>query len=517
MAGNWPALNGIPRDVITIGADEIDRYLRANPRLGLPDGLLPAGDADKPVRERLEHVSAYVIGEYLGAFQAEGDLPGVDPNNPGPGQKAYAERRQRALDHTVDVIERERGGRTSGGSGGGAATGRRLVGVVRRDGRHFADDRGYVSPRGASLLYGLADRVVGDRLDPVDPEPSFAQYAAEGIQYARVFAGELPRFVNGGDRGFQQTAAQARERLPRLLELAARYGLKVQICIVNDSALVAYDVYGHADQVARIAAAAGDVVFALEGGNEVEDGEQRHDIDWRRVLEIVRAAGFRGLFTVGAARSDELIKVGEDRYDYPLGRIGDFASTHPWRGHESSWQGDGCRLKEGIDISETLGVPIAFGEPDQADRWPEGFAMLIGALGAGCNAAVVLHTTQGRDATPLTGANLGKLRAFVQGHQALEAGPWEYRNATRKGAWGNSPVARGAFEEGDPTDPAMLPGGHLVRSYSFVRDGHGFTVPTGQRPQDPGAFEIGNGWRTAGPDVAARDGVRIVEVTELAR
>src|SRR4051812_17891213 len=154
-----PDLRGIPRNVITEGADALDGYLRANPRLGLADGLLPAGDADKPVKDRLEHVSAYVIGEYLGAFQAEGDLPGIDPADPQPGQRAYAERMRRALDHTVSVIEVERGGR-SGGSGGGApGPGRRIVGALRVEGRHFADDQGYISPRGASLLYGLADRV----------------------------------------------------------------------------------------------------------------------------------------------------------------------------------------------------------------------------------------------------------------------------------------------------------------------------------------------------------------------
>lgn len=374
---------------------------------------------------------------------------------------------------------------------------RRIAGGLRREGKHFADDHGYLSPRGASCLYALCDGV--------DATALLDQYAAEGIQYVRVFAGELPRIVNGQDRGFQQTSADARARLPKFLAAANVRGLRVQVCMITDSALVHYDVYGHARECARIVNLTGNW---LEGGNEIEDGEQDHSINWQRVLDECRSVGYAGLFTVGAGASDELEADGK----YWPAAIGDFASTHPWRGHEIHWMADGCRLREGESISSTYDKPIAFGEPDNGSKQPEGYAYLIGALGAGFNAAVVYHSTPGRDIHLFADQELANLRAFVQGHQALEAGPWGFQNAQRPGNWPDSPVVAGAFEEGDYGPPHMLPGKHVWRVFSFEKDGRGFAVPTGQRPEDPGAFQIGNG-RTQGADRGSRPGVRLVEIS----
>lgn len=99
MPDTKPDLRGIPRDQIVLGFEAIDAYLKANPRLGAADGLLPA---DGPLSSRVDRICAYGVSEFLGAFQAGGPLPGD-----GPG---YAARRDAALAHTFQVIEREHGG-----------------------------------------------------------------------------------------------------------------------------------------------------------------------------------------------------------------------------------------------------------------------------------------------------------------------------------------------------------------------------------------------------------------------
>jgi hypothetical protein len=97
-----PSVRSIPRDQTVLAAQAIDAYLVANPRLGLPDGLLGDYRADTDsLAIALDAVCAYLLGEWVGFVVDAGPLPGD-----GPGWQA---RREAGLHHTFRVIERERG------------------------------------------------------------------------------------------------------------------------------------------------------------------------------------------------------------------------------------------------------------------------------------------------------------------------------------------------------------------------------------------------------------------------
>ena len=96
-----PTVNQIPRDQIVMAAEAIDQYLIANPRLGMPEGLLPAAAGAVPLAFALDAVCAYVIGEWC---------PKVCALGPFPGDAAgWTQRREAGLHHVFHVIERERG------------------------------------------------------------------------------------------------------------------------------------------------------------------------------------------------------------------------------------------------------------------------------------------------------------------------------------------------------------------------------------------------------------------------
>lgn len=97
-----PTVNQIPRDQIVRAAEAIDDYLVGNPRLGLPDGLMPDGvTASLPMAVLLDAVCAYLIGEWC---------PEVCRLGPFPGDAAgWTQRREAGLHHTFRTIERERG------------------------------------------------------------------------------------------------------------------------------------------------------------------------------------------------------------------------------------------------------------------------------------------------------------------------------------------------------------------------------------------------------------------------
>jgi hypothetical protein len=96
-----PSVRSIPRDQIVAAADAIDTYLMGNPRLGLPDGLLPRETNRATMAQVLDATCAYLIGEWVGFVVDAGPLPG--------DAEGWKQRREAGLHHTFHVIERERG------------------------------------------------------------------------------------------------------------------------------------------------------------------------------------------------------------------------------------------------------------------------------------------------------------------------------------------------------------------------------------------------------------------------
>ena len=118
-----PSARSIPRDQTVAAAIAIDQYLVGNPRLGLPDGLLPSDAGTVPLDLALDATCAYLIGEWIGFVLEQGaQLPGD-----GPG---WEDLRRRGLEHTFRKIEAERGG---GGAAVTAGPVRGPLGVVGRD------------------------------------------------------------------------------------------------------------------------------------------------------------------------------------------------------------------------------------------------------------------------------------------------------------------------------------------------------------------------------------------------
>lgn len=100
-----PTVNQIPRDQIVLAATAINDYLVANPRLGLPDGLIPYGTKHLGVGgmfDALDAVCAYLIGEWCPKVCALGPFPG--------DAEGWRQRREAGLHHVFATIERERGG-----------------------------------------------------------------------------------------------------------------------------------------------------------------------------------------------------------------------------------------------------------------------------------------------------------------------------------------------------------------------------------------------------------------------
>jgi hypothetical protein len=122
-----PTVNQIPRDQIVMAARAIDEYLLANPRLGLPEGLLPdvMEGMTVDIGQALDAVCAYLIGEWC---------PEVCRLGPFPGDAAgWTQRREAGLHHTFRVIERERGEQPGPGQPPVTGTLRGPISVSGRD------------------------------------------------------------------------------------------------------------------------------------------------------------------------------------------------------------------------------------------------------------------------------------------------------------------------------------------------------------------------------------------------
>jgi len=122
-----PTVDQIPRDQTVMAAEAIETYLIGNPRLGLPAGIWPTPWDGTSMAQRIDVVSAYLIGEWCPEVCRLGPLP-----SDGPG---WDTRRNLALDHTFHVIEAERGEKPAPPEPGVAGP---IRGPLAVEGRHFA-------------------------------------------------------------------------------------------------------------------------------------------------------------------------------------------------------------------------------------------------------------------------------------------------------------------------------------------------------------------------------------------
>lgn len=369
--------------------------------------------------------------------------------------------------------------------------------AVRVDGRFWVTDAGTFRPLFQSGLALLAR-------GPPERAAFLDQTRALGFNGIRVFAGDLG-WAN-------QTPASARAALPALLDEAAARGLYVYVCALTGGG---YDVEAHLRAIVEIVKGRSNVL--LEGFNELGHPTQS-DIgkDPARALQLTRRVIPPGItWTLGAmVGTDEPTPEGTYAADGGL-----FNDGHLDRGRDLYNQVR--RLREIYGIAESTrkpamsGEPIGiaevpmpgkqrfwngrdeitvklFGFPDAATRFSFAYGVLCRGLEVGC----VFHSEQGLHGEPLGPNTTAAAREFLAGWQAI---PTTDRLTFVNAGWAGSPVAGADFDNG------------IVRAYSFIAGGRGWTVLVGVRG-DPRVV-WGGGWRPVGV-IAERPGVQVIEITK---
>lgn len=351
---------------------------------------------------------------------------------------------------------------------------------VRVDGRFWVTDAGTFRPLLQSDLSALV-RDVGSRDAFLD------ETRALGFNGVRVFAGDL------GWAG--QTPAIARAALPGFLEAATARGLYVYVSALQGGG---YDIEAHLRDVAATVATRANAI--LEVANEIGHPTQS-DLgkDPSRLLGVARRVIPAGvLWTLGApVDTDE--PTPEGRYPTDGGLFND---AHLDR--QRDLYNQVRRLREIAAVSDSTRKPAMSGEPigiaegpmtkqrfwgDDALRFSFAYGVLCRGFELGC----VWHSEDGLNARPLGPNTRAAAEAFIAGWHAI---PTDERLTFVNAGWAGSPVAGADFDHG------------IVRAYSFVAGGRGWTVLVGVRG-DP-AVRWGGGWHP----VSTRElpGLQIVEI-----
>jgi hypothetical protein len=365
--------------------------------------------------------------------------------------------------------------------GGGAVAA--LAGRIRVDGRFFVNDAGTFRPVFQSGLTLLAR---GD----AERAAFLRETASLGFNGVRVFSAALP--------WAGQTPEAARAMLPRLLTEAAAHGLYVFVSALTETRK-GYDAEAHLRAVAGIVAAHDNAL--LEIANEPWHPTQSDEVnDPVRLLALARRAVPANVpYALGAGHEDEPDLSG--RYAFAGGA---FNTAHLDRGRDT-WN-QVRRLREIEAVSAATKTPTFSGEPIGADERMGGatgtkqrrndpeFFFALGALSRGFELPTVFHSEAGLQGQLLGPAQRACAQAFIAGWRALDTAELlNFVNAK----WAGSPVEDANFEGG------------VIRAYSFVAGGRGWTVLVG-KSGDP-AIRWGSGWRPAGV-VAERPGVQVVAI-----
>lgn len=362
--------------------------------------------------------------------------------------------------------------------GGGRSSGGGVAGRIRIDGRFFVNDAGTFRPLFASALSIL--------VKPLEEQAAVLEEdAALGFNGIRVFAGDL------GWAG--QTPDGARAALPGLLEAAAARGLYVYVSAITGS-ISGFDVAAHLRDVAAMCAAAPNALLQI--ANEPwhpSQSREVNDVAW--LLALARRVVPAGVpYDLGAAAQDEVDGDGQ----YPTDG-GAFNDAHLDRGRDKYNQVR--RVREIAGISENTRKPAISGEPiGAAEQSVSGkresdpaFFWILGCLSRGFEVGTVFHSDDGLQARLLEPNQKACATAFVAGFRSLDTAA---RLTFKNTGWDDSPIAAADFKK-------------IVRAYSFIEGGRGYTVLVGLNG-DP-AVQFKNGWRQL-EVVAEQPGVRVLRI-----
>jgi hypothetical protein len=299
------------------------------------------------------------------------------------------------------------------------------------------------------------------------------------------------------------TPAAGASALPRVLDLAAKHGLYVQVvAFAGTRRLLEGEPQSvweaHAARLGQLCAAASSCA-AVELANENYHHSQDSRLADVAFLKALRAripaevpvscgAGFR-----------------DDADNYP--NCGEFITIHLGRGHDDTW--NLVRHKRKMElVSAATGKfvvdnePIGAGERDEPGRRiaaPEPFfalAALGRVLGVGSN----FHFEDGLDSTPPGPTQQEAAEAFIAGSRVVsDSTTLMFKNA----GWNDSPVRAFRFAERWGVPNAA------IRAYSGIDETKGIIVLLGVSGTP--AVELQPGWRVAGV-LADKPGVRVLEI-----
>lgn len=326
-------------------------------------------------------------------------------------------------------------------------------------------------PGGVSMLTAAAPGHADDEV-----EKFVAHVAGMGFLLVRVFLGALKEIPNPK---FHQTAAQARQRLPWLLDLTKRYGVALDAVLLTDTKRGGYDAEEHVRLCAAILRGQKHVIVTLE--NEVGHSTQDPAITYE-TLRRWGAQYFDGmLWGCGAP---------EYGYDVPADSPHPLAGRHldrdePWpidpydvntrdkfegRGgpvqmahldRDRDFWDNGRREREIFACSETEDCPTVSAEPRRDIADPAWYALQGLLHRSFSSGGGVHHCAWGIEIRLPNADEQKRADAYMAGwnlaDKILGGGRGFYRNAGSQDA----PVARYSNEVFDA---------QVVRHYSFVNE-----------------------------------------------
>jgi hypothetical protein len=211
---------------------------------------------------------------------------------------------------------------------------------IRVEGARFVRDDGRAFTWRGITAFRLVEQVAGGH--EADADRYLAWCAAHDITVVRVLAMAKHVFALPPDRG---VAA-----LPRLLDLAAKRGLQVEVVALADTASYTFDIERHVTAVGAACAHAGNCFIEL--ANEPYHATHAPPVHDRAFLTRLRALVPRGIPVALGAASEPGDSGG-----------GDYATVHLSRDTGKGGWAHVEAIKGVANLPARLGVPVVSDEP----------------------------------------------------------------------------------------------------------------------------------------------------------
>ncbi|MEW5982275.1 MAG: hypothetical protein AB1806_07875 [Acidobacteriota bacterium] len=351
-------------------------------------------------------------------------------------------------------------------------------------GRLAIDGRRFVYPDGRQFhwrgvtAFRLLDYVADGEEEKAD---AFLRWArGQGFTLVRVL-GSLCCW-------FDLPPDAAQSALPRLLEMAARRDLYVEVVALAGTAMRRFDLEQHVRAIGAACDRADNclVQIANEPYHPSQDNRLGRDEDLQDLADRLPGGV---LYTLGAASADTASRPGGEYITRHLARQGD-----AWRMV--------ARVRDLERLSQQTGKPVVSGEPIGAAERSEpsrrsddpAVFFAFGILGRLFDVGTTFHMEDGLHALVPRPIQQRCAEAFIEGTRVI---PDDVRPEVQEGERGTSPVQSAGL------------GRDVWRCLSGVSGSRGWTVLL-DLPRDPGIVWA-DGWSPTGV-IAERPGIRVYAI-----